>query len=171
MRVAVFVAAVLASPLASAIGVSAGADLVWTHIAYADNTWHSPVARGRLAVDFTPELSLGVYSGGGLDDDLDAGTTLEIDTMQAGYLRYAASLDENTALALTLGYGETELAVTGAAPAGMPATGDEGFQFALVLEERLRSMPAITAALSFERWLDSDGLTVDAISYGFRYGF
>lgn len=171
MRVAVFVAAVLASPLASAIGVSAGADLVWTHITYASSTWHSPVARGRLAVDFTPELSLGVYSGGGLDDDLDAGTRLEIDTMQAGYLRYAALVGKSVSLGLTVGYGETELAVTGAAPAGMPVAGDEGFQFALVFEERLRSNPAVTAALSFERWLDSDGLTVDAISYGFRYGF
>lgn len=156
---------------AMAVEPQVGAELVWTRIKTAGETFNPLAARARLALEVTPEWEIGVMAGQGVRDAGEVGVTVAIDGFHAGYIRHSASLDENARLVLMAGYGAMTLDVA-AGTAGIPGTGEyRGVVFGLSLQERLARWPNWTGSLDFERWYDEDGLKIDAIGYGFRYAF
>lgn len=156
---------------AMAVQPLAGAELAWTRVQTAGETFNPLAVRARLGLEITPEWEIGVMAGQGVRDADEVGVTVAIDGFHAGYIRHSASLDENARLVLMAGYGAMTLDVnTGVS--GVPGAGDyRGVVFGLSLQERLPRWPNWTGSLDFERWYDEDGLKIDAIGYGFRYAF
>ncbi|MDO9176557.1 MAG: hypothetical protein Q7V62_17255, partial [Actinomycetota bacterium] len=69
------------------------------------------------------------------------------------------------------GYGEMTLDVTSALP-GFPGSETySGVVYGLSLQERLARHPRWIGSLDLERWYDDQGLTINAVSYGFRREF
>lgn len=148
-----------------------GAELTWTRIKAGGETFNPLAARARLALAVNPDWEVGVLAGGGFEDDEDARVTVAIDTFQAAYVRYSASLDVNARLVLTAGYGEMTLDISTAFP-GFPGSETySGLMYGISLQERLARWPHWVGSLDLERWYDDNGLTINAVSYGFRYAF
>lgn len=156
---------------AQALEPMVGAELTWTRIQVAGESFNPLAARSRLALGLTPDWEVGLMAGAGIDDDGDVGVTVDIDSFQAAYVRYSASLDDHARLVLTLGYGETALDVATAFP-GFPGSETySGVLYGISLQERLARWPNWIGSLDLERWYDDQGLTINAVSYGFRYAF
>lgn len=168
---ALTLAALLAAAPARALEPMVGADVTWTHVKVAGETFNPLAARLRLGLGFTPEWEVGVLGGSGIADDSEVGVTAEIADFYAGYVRYSASLDDNARLVLIAGYGEMTLDVASVLP-GFPGSETySGVLYGLSLQERLSRHPQWIGSLDIERWYDDAGLTVTAVSYGFRYAF
>jgi len=162
----------LALPLsAAAVEPMVGAELTWTRIDIAGESFNPLAARLRFALGLTPEWEVGVLAGSGIADDSNVSVAAEIGEFYAGYVRYSASLDDSARLVLTLGYGDMTLDVASPLP-GFPGSQNySGLVYGISLQERLARYPHWIGSLDLERWYDDQGLTISAISYGFRYGF
>ncbi|MFZ5755376.1 MAG: hypothetical protein ACOY3X_00565 [Pseudomonadota bacterium] len=156
---------------AAAVEPMIGAELTWTHIEVADETFNPPAARLRLALALTPDWEIGVAGGTGIDSDDEVGVTAELSEFGEAYVRYSASLDDNARLVLSVGYGETTLDVQTALPGYPGAETYSGVVWGVSLQERLSRHPDWIGSLDYERWYDDDGLTISTLSYGFRYAF
>lgn len=163
--------AVLVATPAFAVEPMVGAELTWTHIRVAGETFNPLGARVRLALGVTPEWEVGVLGGSGIEDDSEVTVTTALGEFHAAYVRYSASIDDNARLVLTGGYGQTTLDVTSALP-GFPGEQTySGLLYGLSLQERLSRHRNWIGSLDFERWYDDEGLTITTVSYGFRYAF
>lgn len=171
MRFLVVSVLLLAAVPAAAVEPMIGAELGWSRISIGGENFNPLTARARLALGLNPDWEIGVVAGGGIRDDEAVNVTVAIDTQQAAYLRYSASLDDNARLVLTLGYGETTLDVQTVFP-GFPGSETySGLVYGLSLQERLSRWPNWIGSLDLERWYDKDGLGISTVSYGFRYAF
>lgn len=148
-----------------------GAEVTWVRVKAGGETFTPLAARARLALALTPEWEVGVLAGGGFDDDEEVQVTVAVDTFQSAYVRYSASLDDNARLVLSAGYGEMTLDVATAFP-GFPGSDTySGVMYGVSLQERLARWPHWVGSLDIERWYNDQGLTINAVSYGFRYAF
>ena len=164
------VATSMATP-AMAVQPRVGAELTWTNIKVAGETFNPLAARLRLALALTPDWEIGVLGGAGIADDSEVTVTAAIGEFYSGYVRYSASLDDNARLVLNAGYGAMTLDVTSVLP-GFPGSETySGIVYGISLEERLASHPHWIGSLDLERWYDDQGLTISAVSYGFRREF
>ena len=156
---------------ARALEWRAGAEATVLQVRIAGERFEPAGVRLRLAAAPSPEWEIGVLAGAGVADDTEATVTAALESQWAGYVRYSASLDGDSRLALTVGYGETSLDVTSRVP-GMPgASSYSGIVYGLSLQERLSRHPRWTGELDVERWYDDAGLRIDSVSYGFRRAF
>ena len=156
---------------ARALEPMVGAEVTWTRIEVAGESFNPLAARLRLALAVTPEWEVGVYGGSGIADDSEVGVSAALDAFYAGYVRYSASLDDNARLVLNVGYGSTSIDVTSSLP-GFPGSQDySGVMYGISLQERLSRYPHLIGSLDLERWYDDQGLSISALSYGFRYAF
>lgn len=166
------VAAGFALPLsAAAVEPMVGAELTWTRIEIAGENFNPLAARLRLALALTPEWEVGALAGSGVADDTEATVGAEIGAFYAGYVRYSASLDDDARLVLTLGYGDMTLDLSSPLPGFPGSQSYSGLLYGISLQERLSRHPRWIGSLDLERWYDDQGLTISAISYGFRYAF
>ena len=156
---------------AQAVEPMVGAELSWTQIKVAGESFNPLAGRLRLALGLTPEWEVGVLGGSGIADDTEVTVSTEIGGFYAGYVRYSASLDDDARLVLNVGYGEMTLDV--ASPlAGFPGSQTySGLVYGISLQERLARYPHWIGSLDIERWYDDQGLKIGAVSYGFRYEF
>lgn len=156
---------------AAAVEPQVGAEVTWTRIDIAGESFNPLAARLRLALALTPDWEIGVYGGSGVADDSEVSVTTELGEFYAGYVRYSASLDDDARLVLNVGYGSTTLDVSSPLP-GFPGSQDyTGVMYGISLQERLSRNPHWVGSLDLERWFDDQGLRISAISYGFRYAF
>ncbi|MFZ5724116.1 MAG: hypothetical protein ACOY33_10715 [Pseudomonadota bacterium] len=157
---------------AAAVEPMIGAELTWTHIEVADETFNPLAGRLRLALALTPEWEIGVAGGTGFADDTEVSVGAEVGSFAVAGVRYSASLDDDARLVLAVGYGEIDLEITGAGNPGIPVSETyTGVVWGVSLQERLGRHPDWIGSLDFERWFDEDGLTISTLSYGFRYEF
>lgn len=157
--------------MAAAVEPMIGAELTWTHIQIADETFNPPAARLRLALALTPDWEIGVVGGAGIAEDDEVGVTAEVSEFGEAYVRYSASLDDNARLVLSLGYGEMTLDISSVTPGFPGAETYSGVVWGVSLQERLAGHKDWIGSLDFERWYDQDGLKISTLSYGFRYEF
>jgi hypothetical protein len=156
---------------AAAVEPMVGAELTWTRIDIAGESFNPLAARLRFALALTPDWEIGALAGSGIADDSDVSVTTEISEFFAGYVRYSASLDDDARLVLMLGYGDMTLDVASPLP-GFPGSQNySGVMYGISLQERLSRYPQWIGSLDLERWYDDQGLKISAISYGFRYAF
>lgn len=160
-----------ASAPAVAVEPMIGAELTWTHIKIADETYNPPAARVRLALALNPDWEIGVAGGAGIADDDEFGVAVDVSEFGEAYVRYSASLDDDARLVLSVGYGEMTLDVTTATPGFPGAETYSGVVWGISLQERLAGHRNWIGSLDFERWYDQDDLTISTLSYGFRYEF
>lgn len=164
------VVATMTTPV-MAVAPQVGAELTWTNIKVAGETFNPLAARLRLALALTPAWEIGVLAGSGVTDDSEVAVSADIGEFYAGYVHYSASLDDNARLVLNAGYGAMTLDITSVLP-GFPGSETySGIVYGIALEERLARYPRWIGSLNFERWYDDQGLTINSISYGFRRGF
>jgi hypothetical protein len=163
----------LASPLAAeAMEPAVGAEVTWTHISIAGESFNPLAARLRLALQLNPEWELSGAFGAGVTDENEVGVTATLESLAMVGLRYSASLDDNARLVLGVGYGQTAIDVDTEAKPGWPGSETySGVVWSLSLQERLARHPNWIGTLDIERWYDKDDLTISMISYGFRYEF
>lgn len=161
----------LLSAPAAALEPMLGADLSWVRVDVAGETFSPFAARAHLGLGLTSEWEVGVVAGGGFAEDEEVNVTTEAGSLGAVYVRFGASLGDSGRISLMGGYGEIELDV--ATPlAGYPgAQTYSGGIYGISLEERLSRWPNWVGSLDYERWYDDQGLTIDLLSYGFRYAF
>lgn len=170
IRVAAVPLALVAAP-AFAVEPMVGAELTWTNIEVAGESFNPLAGRLRLALALTPDWEVGALAGSGVADDTEVTVSAEIGTFYAGYVRYSASLDDNARLVLNAGYGSMTLDVASVVP-GYPGEEEySGFMYGVSLQERLARYPNWIGSLDLERWYDDQGLTISTLSYGFRYAF
>ena len=125
----------------------------------------------RVGKYIEPQVGIELYAMSGVSDDEDKDITMDLSYSIGIAGRFESPESERGKLYILLGYGMTELDMDRSDTGSPGKESFHGFNYGGGVEFRLGEGEKYYANLQAVRYYDEDDLSIDGVSFGFRFRF